>query len=169
MNRSTKLGLICCREDDLQGALLTFVENRAGLMMLGEGAVTEGDLDRAAALQFEAVAKRCSGLQGLCTEAGAGVVHLHDAQWCGAVIGDGGFDVLGVAACECERESGEERETECALSRLGHVGRVAAMRLMYRNGVLLRVLTAGFSTSLRFGRNDGFVEGLTLSVRVLVR
>ena len=127
MNRSTKLGLVCCGEDDLKCALLTFVEDRAGLMMLGEGAVAEGYLDRAAALQLEAVVERCSGLQGLCPETGAGVVHLNDAQWCGAAIGNGGFDVLGVATCECKRESGDERETECALSRSRHIGRVAAM------------------------------------------
>src|SRR5882757_7802847 len=122
MNRGTKLGLICCGKDDLKRALLTFVEDRASLMVLSEGAVAEGDLDRAAALQFEAVVERCSGLQGLCTKAGAGVVHLYDAEWCSAVIGDGGFDVLGVAAGECERESGDDRETECALSRLRHIG-----------------------------------------------
>ena len=68
------------------------------------GAVGVEELQAAGPENLEAIVKVGSGGEVLGSEAGAGVVDLKQFDWSTGAVGDGGGDVVGVAASYCNED-----------------------------------------------------------------
>lgn len=92
-----ELGFAGGVEDDLEVALLLFVEGGAGALELLLLACGVDHLDGAAVLELYAVLIGCTGGQRIHAKAGAGVIDLKEIDGRAGVVHDGDVDDVGLA------------------------------------------------------------------------
>jgi len=92
-----EFGLSFGEEEDFEGALLAVGQLGSGDLGLYAAGNGVAELERATALNLNAVVKGCAGGQCICAEAGAGVVNLEELDGGSGAILHGDFDVVGAA------------------------------------------------------------------------